>query len=216
MRTLLLLFFTVKLFAITIINKPIVFDEKRIDLTHDYIKTRYALDVDDISIIPQMVVVHWTASHNLNGCIERFKNPTLPSDRGNISKASSLNVSTHFMIDRDGTIYRLMDETLMARHVIGLNYSSIGIENVGGKHNKDDLTPAQLKANIELIAYLKNKYSTIEYLIGHHEYTDFTDHPLWLENDDRYRTIKYDPGDEFMDKLRQHFPELAGSTEEQR
>lgn len=125
-----------------------------------------------------------------------------------------MNVSTHFMIDRDGTIYRLMDETLMARHVIGLNYSSIGIENVGGKNNKDDLTPAQLNANIKLIAYLKNKYSTIEYLIGHHEYTDFTDHPLWMESDVRYRTIKYDPGDEFMDKLRQHFPELADSTEE--
>ncbi len=36
------------------------------------------------------------------------------------------------MVDRDGTRYRLMPETYMARHVIGLNYYSIGIENVGG------------------------------------------------------------------------------------
>lgn len=45
MRILLLLFFTLKLFAISIIDKPIVFDEKRIDLTHDYIKKRYALEL---------------------------------------------------------------------------------------------------------------------------------------------------------------------------
>ena len=32
-------------------------------------------------------------------------------------------------VDRDGTICRLMPETWMARHVIGLNYSAIGIEN---------------------------------------------------------------------------------------
>ena len=65
-----------------------------------------------------------------------------------------------------------MPSNWMARHVIGLNYSSIGIENVGGKGNKkDDLTPEQLKSNIALVAYLKGKYPTIEYLIGHHEYT---------------------------------------------
>ena len=116
------------------------------------------------------------------------------------------------MIDRDGTVYRLMDETVMARHIIGLNYSSKGIENVGGKGNIDDLTPAQLNANIELISYLHNKYSTLEYLIGHHEYTEFTQHPLWLERDKNYRTLKHDPGETFMNRLRPHFPQLKSAV----
>jgi len=112
------------------------------------------------------------------------------------------------MVDRDGTVYRLMDETSMGRHTIGLNYSSIAIENVGGKDNKDNLTPSQLRSNIDLIDYLTHKYKSIEYLIGHHEYTDFVKHPLWLEKDKRYRTKKYDPGDIFMNKLRKHFKKL--------
>ena len=42
-----------------------------------------------------------------------------------------------------------MQVFIMARHVIELNYSSIGIENVGGETNKkEDLTPAQVHANI--------------------------------------------------------------------
>ena len=51
-------------------------------------------------------------------------------------------------------------------------------------------------------AYLKEKYKTIEYLIGHYEYTLFEDHTLWLEKDKTYRTTKTDPGLEFMTSIR--------------
>ncbi|MCK5854928.1 MAG: N-acetylmuramoyl-L-alanine amidase, partial [Sulfurovaceae bacterium] len=124
-------------------------------------------------------------------------------------KASALNVSAQFLVARDGTIHRLMPENWMARHVIGLNYSSIGVENVGGKNNKkDDLTPAQLKANIALVKYLKEKYPTITYLIGHHEYREMEKSKLWLELDKGYRTKKSDPGDAFMSKVREQVKEL--------
>jgi len=89
----------------------------------------------------------------------------------------------------------------MARHVIGLNHTAIGVENVGGTEEKP-LTDAQLQSNIALVKYLAKKYN-IEYLIGHYEYTDFEDHPLWLEKDDGYRTKKTDPGEDFMRKVRQ-------------
>lgn len=201
------------LYAISIIDKPIIFDERRIDLTQKYIQKRYALNVEDIKITPRIIVIHWTTMNDLNRSIQCFKEPTLATNRPDIEHASALNVSAHFLIDRDGCIYKLMDETLMARHIIGLNYSSIGIENVGGEKSMDNLTSAQLEANIELVSYLKEKYSTIKYLIGHHEYTDFTDHHLWLEKDSSYRTLKYDPGDTFMHKLRKKFPELKSAAE---
>ena len=204
----LVLLFALNLFAINIIDKPIIFEKKRIELTKEYISTHYGLEVQNIKIKPQIIVIHWTAINNFETSYNRFFKQLLPSDRPDIKKASALNVSTHFMVDRDGTIYRLMSETDMARHIIGLNYSSIGIENVGGQNNINNLTQAQLKANIELIKYLKNRYSSINYLIGHHEYKDFTSHPLWLEKDKNYRTVKYDPSDEFMQKLRANFKDL--------
>ena len=131
------------------------------------------------------------------------------TDRKDIAKASALNVSAHFLVARDGTIYRLMPETWMARHVIGLNYSSIGVENVGGSGNKkEDLTPAQLKSNIKLVRYLKEKYPTITHLIGHYEYRELEGTELWLEQDKGYRTQKNDPGKKFMKAVRQKVKDL--------
>lgn len=212
MKSLFLMLLTFHLHAIEIIDKSIDFDNIRVSLTKEYIQTRYNIEVNSITISPRIIVVHWTAINDFKESFNRFVNPKLPQDRAQIQKASALNVSTHFMIDRDGSIYRLMDETSMARHVIGLNYSSIGIENVGGKDNIDNLTPAQLEANIALISYLQKKYPQINYLIGHHEYTQCIDNPLWLEKDKHYRTHKFDPGISFMQKLRQYFPQLQACT----
>jgi beta-N-acetylhexosaminidase len=186
-----------------IIDKPIDFGQERIDMTKSYIKTHYGFDVDTIEIEPRIIVLHWTADMSFKKSFNRLKPQKLFSDRKDIVKASALNVSAQFLIKRDGTIYRLMPENWMARHVIGLNYYSIGVENVGGKGNKkDDLTSAQLKSNMELIRYLKAKYPSITTMIGHHEYREMEGSEMWLEMDKGYRTEKSDPGDAFMAKVR--------------
>ncbi len=189
---------------IKIIDRPIDFGAKRIAMTKEYIKDHYGLNVTNITIEPKIILLHWTAIMDLNASYERLKGEKLFTDRKDIANASPLNVSAHFIVDRDGTIYRLMPENWMARHVIGLNYWSIGIENIGGENNeKEDLTPAQVNANIALVKYLKTKYPTIEYLIGHHEYRAMEATPLWLEKDDGYRTVKKDPGKKFMSEVRE-------------
>nr|WP_321266935.1 glycoside hydrolase family 3 N-terminal domain-containing protein [uncultured Sulfurimonas sp.] len=188
----------------SIIYRPIDFTKKRIDMTKAYIKQHYGLDAKEITIEPKIIVLHWTAVMDFEDCFTRLKGDTLYSDRGDIADAGALNVSAHFLVARDGTITQLMRDDFMARHVIGLNYSSIGIENVGGEGNvKDDLTDAQVDANIKLVKYLKAKYPNIEYLIGHHEYMDMEKNPLWLEKDAEYRTKKADPGDRFMSSVRE-------------
>lgn len=183
-----------------IVDKPIVFDDERIELTKEYLLQRYQLEQEEPVIIPRMIVLHWTAIPTLKKSFEAFEKATLPNARPDIKSASSLNVSAHFLVNQDGTIYGLMPETTMARHVIGLNHCAIGIENVGGTENTP-LTRKQLKANIFLVDYLASKYN-IEYLIGHQEYTQFEKHPLWLEVDEGYRTKKTDPGMDFMKKVR--------------
>ena len=188
----------------TIVQKPIIFQKERKEMTKAYIKKHYGLTVKNIKIKPKIIVLHWTAVMNLNDSFARLNPQKLLTDRKDIAKASALNVSAHYLIDRDGTIYQLMPDNMMARHVIGLNYSSIGIENVGGEANKnEDLTPAQVRSNIALVKYLKQKYPEITYLIGHYEYTKIQKNPLWLERDVNYRTKKADPGTKFMHKVRQ-------------
>lgn len=185
----------------TIIDKPIEFNEQRRELTLEYMRERYGLQKKEPTIVPKMIVLHWTVIPTLQKSFEAFNPPTLPNWRPDIKSVSGLNVSSQFLVDRDGTIYRLLPETTMARHVIGLNHCAIGIENVGGT-KEHPLTKAQVQSNIELVNYLANKYD-IEYLIGHYEYTHFEGHALWFEKDEGYRTQKTDPGEDFMEKVRE-------------
>ncbi len=188
----------------SIIQKPILFTQKRKDMTKEYIKKHYGLDVKDITIEPIAIVLHWTAVMSFKDSFKRLYPEKLLSDRKDISKASLLNVSAHYLVKRDGTIYQLMPDNWMARHVIGINYSSIGIENVGGKNNKkEDLTPAQVEADAKLVKYLRFKYPKIEYLIGHYEYEKMQKTGMWLEKDKNYRTKKADPGKKFMKAVRE-------------
>ena len=187
-----------------IIDKPITWNAEREKLSIQYLKDRHGLEKNSATIEPKMVVVHWTAINNIEVTFDVFNPPTL-GGRADLTGASNLNVSSQFLIDRDGTVFRLLPDTTFARHVIGLNYLAIGIENIGS----DDmpLTKAQLTANEKLIRYLKRKYP-IEYVIGHHEYQNFQKTDLWKETDPNYRTVKSDPGDKFMNQLRKKLADL--------
>lgn len=196
---LIVLMITLSCASIHIIDKPIIFNSVRDSLTISYLKDRYQLRQESPTITPKIIVVHHTAIPTFDKSYAAFKEPLLPSSRSEIAGAGALNVSSQFMVDRDGTIYRLMPETKMARHVIGLNHCSIGIENVGGT-KETPLTEAQLKSNIRLVRYLVAKYE-IEYVIGHYQYTLFENTSLWLELDPGYRTPKTDPDFSFMNSI---------------
>ena len=43
---------------------------------------------------------------------------------------------------------------------------------------------------------------SIQLVIGHYESKDFEDHALFRETDPNYRSIKGDPGEDFMEALR--------------
>lgn len=188
--------------GLRVIDRPIPFSPRRVAMTRDYIRAHYGLDVPDIAIVPRIVVLHWTAVATVEGSFNAFAPESLPGGRTDLTGAGEVNVSTHFLVDRDGTVYRLMPETWMARHVIGLNYEAIGVENVGGTGGEEDLTQAQVAANVALIRDLTRRYPGIQYLIGHSEYREFEGHPLWRERDAGYRTEKIDPGASFLRAVR--------------
>ena len=184
-----------------IIQKPIQFDKKRIALTQNYQLTHYGINSKTIEIEPKMIVLHWTCIPSLENTFRMFNQSILPAQRRD-KLPGDLNVSSHFIVDRDGAIYQLMPETWMARHVIGLNHYAIGIENIGGVDGKDDLTQAQAKANAFLVCYLKNKYPKIKHVIGHNDYLKYKNTSLWLEKNQNYQTDKTDPGPEFLKKVK--------------
>ena len=160
----------------------------------------------DVRMIPKVIVLHWTGGGSLKSAWNTFAPATLRG-RKKLKRAGALNVGAHFLIGRDGTIYRMMDETRILRHCIGLNHVSIGVENIGdGK--RWPLTPEQLKANIELVRYLSGKFP-ITHLIGHHEYRGLEKHPYFSEKNPKYRTIKIDPGAKFMKKVRRRVTDLG-------
>lgn len=186
---------------------PIRFDAERIQLTLDYIESHYKFRPKNIHIIPRAIVIHWTEIPSLKRTWRVFNRVRLRPQRRLLQQAGRLNLSAHFLVDRNGSIYRLMPENWMARHCIGLNYDSIGIENVGGG-SKYPLTSKQLEANARLVRYLANKHP-VRYLLGHMESKRFESAPIFRERDPRYRTVKKDPGRRFMRRLRNRVLDLG-------
>lgn len=180
--------------APNIIDKPVLWNDYREQLTLEYAETHYGMSITTIE--PRAVVVHWTAGDTWESAYYTFYGETRGDGSGTV------NVSSQFIVDRDGTIYRTMPETTLARHVIGYNWCAIGIENVGGVGNVEDLTDEQLQANIELIRYLHEKYPTIEYVFGHYQQVAARESGLYIENVQGYYSIKADPGKIFMNALR--------------
>lgn len=165
-----------------------------------------------IAFEPRLVVVHFTAIPTLEETLEAFAGLHIDSDRELIRRNGLLNVGIQFVVDRDGMIHALYPETVIARHVIGLNHVAIGIENVGdgdlgSRRAAAPLTEAQLEANVALVRYLAGRYPSIGYLIGHSEYRSLERrrhpaHDLFHEELPGYRTEKRDPGRRFLRRLR--------------
>jgi N-acetylmuramoyl-L-alanine amidase len=187
--------------------KPIPFGKLRRELTLDYIRAHCDPAATNFLIDPKMIVIHWTGSPRAESAISAFRPEVLPPGRPELLKGGRLNVSAHFIVDRDGKISQLMPENWMARHTIGLNRVAIGIENAGGPDLP--LTSAQLSSNAALVRKLVQKYPGITFLIGHYEYKAFRKTPLWQERDPSYITGKLDPGPEFMAKLREATKDLG-------
>lgn len=63
----------------------------------------------------------------------------------------------HFLVRKDGTVYRLRPENKIGAHASGSNSDSIGI-CFEGSYMTETMPQAQINAGKELVAYLKQKY----------------------------------------------------------
>lgn len=185
---------------LNVIYRPIKWSKRREELIREYTQIHYGKKITNIT--PQTIIIHWTVSNDAESVYQYFYNETMPDDGG-----GRLNVASHYLVDKDGTIYQLTSETALNRHAIGYNWCAIGIENVGGVDGKEDLTEAQVKANIAIIRYLKAKYNTIKYVWGHYQQYKAKDSNLFIEKIPDYYAEKIDPGQIFMKKLKEGLSE---------
>lgn len=186
--------------AITIIDAPMKWSTKREALTLGYRRAHSDRAAKDLAIEPRVILLHYTAGGSGKSTREYMDNVEIEASRPELRKAGTVNVSSHYVIERDGTIYRLQPETRFARHCIGLNHIAIGIENVGDD-KRWPLTDAQVEANAALVRALTARFP-ITHLLGHFEVMTFRQHAYYKELDAGYQNDKPDPGAAFMQKVR--------------
>ncbi|NTX10726.1 N-acetylmuramoyl-L-alanine amidase [Myxococcus sp. CA056] len=107
------------------------------------------------------------------------------------------DVSSHYVIGKEGTIYQLVGDEKRAWHAGegslpgkpgDVNDRSIGIEIVNEGDGKDGYTEAQYKALEQLVPYLAKRYDVpADNLVGHKDITDKKQDPSPNFDFDRIR-----------------------------
>ena len=124
----------------------------RVDL--DFID-RPSPNYDERKLPVSMIVLHYTGMPDMQGALDRLTSP-------------EAKVSSHYLVDEDGTIYRLVDESNRAWHagksrwrgISDVNSASVGIEivNPGHEFGYRPFTEAQMSSLIPLVADIKARH----------------------------------------------------------
>ena len=82
----------------------------------------------------------------------------------------------HFLVRKDGTIYRGRPEDKLGAHTANHNTGSLGI-CFEGAYNTETMNESQIKAGQELITYLLDKYNLLKANVYRHKDFNSTDCP---------------------------------------
>jgi N-acetylmuramoyl-L-alanine amidase len=114
---------------------------------------------------PHVIVIHYTETPTYQATFNTFAPDTPDPELHELP-----NTCAHFVIDKAGGIHQLVPLNIMCRHTVGLNWTAIGIEHVGYSDQEVLGDPAQMKASLELVRWLRCHYRiTIQNVIGHNE-----------------------------------------------
>jgi N-acetylmuramoyl-L-alanine amidase len=114
---------------------------------------------------PHVIVEHITVTPDFPSVYNTFANDTADPELGELP-----GVCSHFVVDKDGTIYQLVPLDIMCRHTVGLNYTAIGIEHVGQTDSDLLSDKRQLRASLALTRWLRCRYDIQPRdVIGHNE-----------------------------------------------
>ncbi len=114
---------------------------------------------------PKVIVEHLTESSTYRPVWSMFAQDVADSELHELP-----GVCSHFVIDQNGKIHQLVPISLMCRHTVGLNWTSIGIEHVGFNPS-DVLGRAKvMRASLRLTNWLRCREGIeLKNVIGHNE-----------------------------------------------
>ncbi len=147
-----------------IVWKPIPFPAKRRAEMASYARRHYGINTWRL-VRPRVIVEHYTGSSTFSSAYYTFAADVPDSELHELP-----GVCAHFIVDSDGTIYQLVALNTMCRHTVGLNYTAIGIENVGTSDSQILHDSHQLSSSLRLTLYLMQKFDIkLPNVIGHNE-----------------------------------------------
>jgi N-acetylmuramoyl-L-alanine amidase len=147
-----------------IVWKPIPFGAQRKADMRAYADRHYGID-DYRLRHPRVIVEHYTVTDTFQPVYDSFA-PNVPD----YDLHELPGICSHFVVDRDGTVYQLVRTTIMCRHTVGLNYTAIGIEHVGRSDGQVLGNPRQMAASLRLTRWLQGRYGiSTRNVIGHNE-----------------------------------------------
>jgi N-acetylmuramoyl-L-alanine amidase len=114
---------------------------------------------------PKVIVEHYTETATAGEAYNTFA-PDVPD-----SEFHELpNTCAHFLVERSGRIDQLVPLSIRCRHTTGLNWTAIGIENVGYSDQAILGDHAQITASLKLTRWLRCRYGILlRNVIGHNE-----------------------------------------------
>jgi beta-N-acetylhexosaminidase len=147
-----------------VVQRPIPFGEQRKEEMRAYARRHYGID-DYRLTRPRVIVQHYTATDSFAPVFNYFATDAPDPELGELP-----GVCSHFVIDRDGTIYQLVSTRIMCRHTVGLNWTAIGIEHVGQSDGQVLGNRRQIAASLRLTRMLQGRHGIpTRQVIGHNE-----------------------------------------------
>jgi N-acetylmuramoyl-L-alanine amidase len=144
--------------------RPIPFPDRRRQEMRDYAQRHYGID-DYRLRRPRVIVEHYTVTNSFAPVFNTFAQDAPDPELHELP-----GVCTHYVIDKDGTIYQLVSTALMCRHTVGLNWTAIGIEHVGMSDAQVTGNRRQLRASLRLTRSLQGRFVIRTHnVIGHNE-----------------------------------------------
>jgi N-acetylmuramoyl-L-alanine amidase len=147
-----------------VVQKPIPYDAKRKADMRAYAQRHYGID-DHRLRNPKVIVQHYTVTTSFPPVYDTFAPNRPDPELGELP-----GVCSHYVIDRDGTVYQLASTRIMCRHTVGLNWTAIGIEHVGTSDAQVLGNSRQMAASLRLTRMLQGRYGIrTKNVIGHNE-----------------------------------------------
>ncbi len=114
---------------------------------------------------PKVIVEHYTETATAQEAYQTFA-PDLPdSEFGELP-----NTCAHFLVGPSGKIDQLVPVTLRCRHTVGLNWTAIGVENIGFSDLEIIKNRKEFDASLALTRWLRCTYGiALNNVIGHNE-----------------------------------------------